>query len=106
MRLMCSGASHTQEIVSISERLIALHGDTRAALRHLIENPHSDYALPLFVANRMRQDQELEFVAAYRKDLGVGPPRSSRPDWPVIRRPLALGDMEMMCRRHVRRAAK
>jgi hypothetical protein len=94
--------AHTQEIVSISERMIALHGDARAALRHLIENPRSDYALPLFVANRMREDQELEFVAAYRKDLGVGPPRGSRPDWPVIKRPFALGDMEMMFRRHVR----
>jgi hypothetical protein len=94
--------AHTQEIVSISERMIALHGDTRAALRHLIENPHSDYALPLFVTNRMREDQELEFVAAYRKDLGVGTPRGSRPDWPVIKRPFALADMEMMFRRHVR----
>lgn len=94
--------AHTQEIVSISERMIALHGDTRAALRHLIENPRSDYALPLFVANRMREDQELEFIAAYRKDLGVGPPRGSRPDWPVLKRPFALSDMEMMFRRHVR----
>jgi FAD/FMN-containing dehydrogenase len=94
--------AHIEEIVSISERMMALHGDTGAALRHLIQNPHADYALPLFVANRMREDQELEFVAAYRKDLGVGPPRGSRSDWPMIKRPFALGDMETMFRRHVR----
>lgn len=94
--------AHTEEIVSITERMIALHGDTRAALRHLFENPRAEYALPLFVASRMREDQELEFTAAYRKDLGVGPPLGSRPDWPVVQRRFALGDMEMMFRRHVR----
>ena len=98
--------AHTQEIVSISERMVALHGDACAALRHLFENPGADYALPLFVANRMREDQELEFVAAYRKDLGVGPPLGSRPDWPVVKRRFPLIDMERSFRRHVKHGSK
>jgi hypothetical protein len=62
--------ARTNDIVRISERIVALHGDACAALRHLLENPDLAYALPLFVANRLREDQELEFIAAYRRSDG------------------------------------
>jgi hypothetical protein len=94
--------AHTSDIVKIAERMVALHGDTRAALRHLSENPDTKYGLPLFLANRMREDQELEFIAAYRRDLGVGPLVGSSKDWPVIKRQFPLVMMERAFRAHVR----
>lgn len=93
----------TSGIVTISERMVALHGDARAALRELHENPTRNYGLPWFLASRLREDQEREFVLAYRQDLGLGPPAGSPPDWPVAQRPFNPAEAEALLSLHLRR---
>jgi hypothetical protein len=92
----------TSGVVMICERMVALHGDARAALRQLYENPGHRYGLPWFLASRLREDQEREFVLAYRQDLGLGPPIGSPPDWPVAERPFKPAEAEVILHHHLR----
>jgi hypothetical protein len=92
--------AHTNDIMQICERIVALHGDTRSALRYFLYERNNTYGLPFFLANRLREDQELEFIAAYRKDLGVGLPVGTKKGWPIIERPLPVAEMERVLHLH------
>jgi hypothetical protein len=72
--------ARTSEMVEIFQRIVALHGDASAAMRHVLDNEDQVYGLPFFLANRLREDQELEFTLAYRKDLGIGLPDKAGKD--------------------------
>lgn len=94
--------ARTEEIVRVCNRIVALHGDTSAALRYYMNEPSNMYGLPLFLANRLREDQELEFIGAYRKDLGIGPPVGAVKDWPKVKRPFPSLAMERTLRAHLK----
>jgi len=94
--------AHTNDIVKICERIVALHGDASAALRHFLDDDTIYYGMYYFLANRLREDQELEFISAYRKDLGIGLPVGASEGWPKVRRPLPLPDMEGILHGHVK----
>jgi len=93
--------ARTEEIVRVCSRIVALHGDTAAALRYFANEPTDQYGLPYFLANRLREDQELEFIAAYRKDLGIGYPAGASEDWPKAKRPYPLAGMEQTLHAHL-----
>jgi hypothetical protein len=94
--------AHTNDIVRISQRMVALHGDASAALRFFLTDDTMSYGLPFFLANRLQEDQELEFIATYRKDLGLGPPIGARKDYPIVKRPWPLTDAESVLRSHLK----
>jgi hypothetical protein len=94
--------AHTGGIVRISERMLALHGDASAALRNFLDDDNVTYGLPFFLANRLREDQEREFIAAYRKDLGIAPPTGTRGGWPTVRRLWPLPEMERILHLHLK----
>lgn len=94
--------AHTNDIVRICERIVALHGDASAALRHFLDDETIYYGMYYFLANRLREDQELEFISAYRKDLGIGLPVGASEGWPTVRRPWPLPDMEGILHGHMK----
>lgn len=95
--------AHTHEIVKIAERIVRLHGDASAAMRLYMVNDELTYGLPLFLVDRFGEDCILEFVAAYRKDLGIGPPKGARKDFPIMDRglPMSLHEAERFLRIHL-----
>lgn len=78
--------AYTHEIVKIAERIVSLHGDASGALRYYLSNESLMYGLPLFLVNRLGEDQVREFIAAYRKDLGMGAPKGGPETFPIIHR--------------------
>ncbi|MEV6866287.1 hypothetical protein AB0M44_35495 [Streptosporangium subroseum] len=94
--------ARTNEIIQISERMVAHHGSTAAALRFFLFEEGDAYGLPLFLASRLREDQELEFISAYRKDLGIGVPKGAKKNYPIIQRPWPVSDAEKILNSHLR----
>lgn len=95
--------ARTYEVVQVAERIVRLHGDGAAALRFFLQSDHLTYGLPLFLADRLGEDQTREFVAAYRRDLRIGPPEGASPDFPMIDRdmPMPLVQAEEHLRLHL-----
>ncbi|WP_219502085.1 hypothetical protein [Nonomuraea ceibae] len=79
--------AHSIEIIKSAEQMVALRGDAATALKIFLADDSEMYGLPYFLANRLGEDQELEFVAAYRKELGIGPPKGAPKNYPVPSRP-------------------
>lgn len=96
--------ARTYEVVQIAERVIRLHGDAATALRFFVQSDSITYGLPLFLANRLGGDQVLEFIAAYRRDLLIGPPKGASGNFPIIDRgmPVSISEAEQNLRIHLR----
>ncbi len=94
--------ARTSEIVEICERIVAMHGAASSAMRHFLENDDIAYGLPFFLANRLTEDQELEFTLAYRNDLGIGLPERANRDWLTVSRPWSSVQAERIFRAHVK----
>lgn len=98
--------TRTSELVKVAERIIRLHGDGAAALRYYLQHDDLAYGLPLFLANRLGEDQTLEFISAYRRDLHIGPPKGAASDFPIISRglPISIAEAEEELRSHLQRS--
>jgi hypothetical protein len=94
--------THTHEIVKVGERIVALHGDASTALRYFMMEESAVYGLPLFLCNKLGEDQALEFISIYRKDLGIGIPKGAEKSYPVIDRGWPIVDAEQQLRRYLR----
>jgi hypothetical protein len=94
--------ARTSEIVEICERIVAMHGAASSAMRHFLDNDDLAYGLPLFLANRLREDQELAFTLAYRSDLGIGLPERASRNWLTVSRPWPSVQMEKIFHAHVK----
>ncbi|MDX3747374.1 hypothetical protein [Streptomyces sp. AK08-02] len=95
--------AHTNDVVEIVKRVISLHGDAAAALRYYLQNDTLNYGLPLFLADRLGEDQILEFISAYRRDLLIGPPVGAPANFPIVDRgfPMSQAQVEQVLRRHL-----
>lgn len=98
--------ARTNRIIEIGRRMIALHGDTSSALRKFLTDDSLYYGLEYFLACRLQEDQESEFIASYRKDLGLKPPTGAPKEYPVIKRPWPLTSAERILHIHVSRWSK
>lgn len=98
--------ARTQHIVEISQRMIALHGDASAALRKFLTDDSLYYGLEYFLACRLQEDQELEFITRYREDLGIKPPVGASKKYPMVDRPWPLPSMERLLHIHIGRWPK
>ncbi|WP_147312152.1 hypothetical protein [Thermomonospora umbrina] len=95
--------ARTNDIVTIAERVVSLHGDASAAMRFYMTSEELTYGLPLFLIDRFCEDCEREFVAAYRRDLGIGAPKGAQKDFPVVQRalPMSIADAQILLRAFV-----
>jgi hypothetical protein len=93
--------AHTSRIVEISQRMIALHGDASSALRKFVTDDSLYYGLAYFLACRLQEDQELEFIANYREDLGLKPPIGASKEYPRVKRPWPLPLAERILHVHL-----
>jgi hypothetical protein len=98
--------ARTSRIVEISQRMIALHGDASAALRKFLTDDSLYYGLEYFLACRLQEDQELEFIANYREDLGIKPPVGAPKTYPMADRPWPLPLAERILHVHLNRWPK
>jgi hypothetical protein len=98
--------ARTNRIVEISQRMIALHGDASAALRKFLTDDSLCYGLEYFLACRLQEDQELEFIANYREDLGLKPPVGAAKTYPMAKRPWPLPLAEHFLHIHLNRWPK
>lgn len=94
--------ARTSEIVEICERIVAMHGAISSAMRHFLQNDNIAYGLPFFLANRLTEDQELEFTLAYRDDLGIGLPERANKEWLTVSRPWPSVHAERIFHAHVK----
>jgi hypothetical protein len=94
--------ARTSEMVEICQRIVELHGAASAATRHFLDKDDLTYGLPFFLANRLREDQELEFTLAYRNDLGIGLPERASKDWLIVSRPWPSVEAEKILHTHVK----
>ena len=79
-----------------------MHGATSSAMRHFLQNDNAAYGLPFFLANRLTEDQELEFTLAYRNDLGIGLPERTNKEWLTVSRPWSSVQAERTFHTHVK----
>ncbi|MET8011574.1 hypothetical protein ABZU86_09780 [Streptomyces sp. NPDC005271] len=95
--------AHMHEVVQVAERVVSLHGDAAAALRFYVQSESLTYGLPLFLADRLGEDQILEFVSACRRDLLLGPPKGAPKNFPMIDRgmPVSRVEAEQILRHHL-----
>lgn len=98
--------ARTNRIVEISQRMIALHGDASSALRKFLTDDSLYYGMEYFLACRLQEDQELEFIANYREDLGLKPPVGASKRYPIVDRPWPLPFAERILHVHVHRWPK
>ncbi|MFJ2346480.1 hypothetical protein [Streptomyces antimycoticus] len=95
--------AHRHEVVKVAERVVSLHGDAATALRFYLQSESLNYGLPLFLADRLGEDQILEFISAYRRDLLIGPPKGAPGNFPIVDRGLSMSPAraEQVLRQHL-----
>ncbi|GAA1452823.1 hypothetical protein GCM10009602_56500 [Nocardiopsis tropica] len=94
--------ARTSEMVRVAERMVALHGDMAAANRVVMFWESNTYGLPYFLVCCLREDQEREFIHAYRNELGIGPPKGARPNYPIVGREISVAESEKILRLHLK----
>jgi hypothetical protein len=96
--------ARTHLMVEVCENIVALSGDAAAAMRIYQTETNLSYGLPYFLAMRLREDRAREFIAAYRKDLGIGLPEGAPKTYPIAARPWPPEFAEGHLRLHLRAA--
>jgi hypothetical protein len=94
--------TRTYAVVEAAESIVSLHGDISAATRLYGSEPSAIYGLPLFLGYRLIEDKKLEFIAAYRHDLGIGHPEGARKNFPKIERKHTSPDPEETLRNYLK----
>jgi hypothetical protein len=85
-------------VIQAAQNIIRLFADMTTALKGAMLTPSPDDGIIWFLLQRFEEDREREFVFAYRKDLGLGPPSGAPKDFPIRDRPWPLGDAESLVR--------
>ena len=62
--------AHTNDIVKICERIVAWHGDARAALRHFLADDTIYYGMSYFLANRSARRPRVGIHFSLQERLG------------------------------------
>lgn len=88
-------------VIQAAQNIVRLFADMTTALKSAMVAPSPDDQVIWFLLQRFEEDREREFVYAYRKDLGLGPPSGAPKDFPIPDRPWPLGDAESLVRQAV-----
>lgn len=103
-------------LIRSAEQIVRLHGDLATANKKMLEVVTSTESrrdltndekqqddILWFVLKNMLRDRELEFVYAYRSELGIGDPHAGPSQFPMEARirPFSLDESEHIVRAHV-----